>query len=683
MKGTNIFEHVKASKRLRVYPLLLVTFCILSASGSRRDFLGQNSGILENKSNKSLADKQNNSSEGQILKQKPTLAHSLRNIRKNDNSKISSLVSFDYYGTLNCIFEVDRYYFDNLKSDWFTIYLWDVSCETNCSGETDPSNYEIILYENGIEKGTSTNSGCNNEYISYYGSGGDYSISVICVKGGHDSNEYNLWGWHPDPDSDPDLIVQSITPSNSSPNVGDLITVDVTIKNQGTGNASGTFYIDLFKNESSCPSSGTRLWWWEETFLAAGATRIFTTPNIPYETPPTWNMYAVVDINDFIVETNENNNCLGPEIVTWNTPPGFYESDYTPTDPWSGWWWPKTPSSSVYNLFDLPPELYQPMKRYDDYFNQGTLARDWEYAKHKSTIPWKGHCESWAASSYLETEPITSVGREPFTIGDLKGLLAECNDRAVDYWEDYWTPAWDPYWFWEALNTCIGIPDNPDEHPSIMNLSTNSSETWRYPVYRYVMDCDYQGPGDLYDCNTTIRFANYFSDPSRVGNTYLTKGYNFTIDIVGNVPQPGGTWISDLPVYNALLTLRSEKGNEKIDCVEIRKIIQNGTGIMEDESISISPKVKTSLSQNSPNPFYSSTVIRYTLTEKVQTSLRIYDVSGRVVRTLIDDEVERPGFYKIDWDGKGDKGEELSSGIYFYRLEAGDFRQTKKLIFVR
>lgn len=88
-----------------------------------------------------------------------------------------------------------------------------------------------------------------------------------------------------------------------------------------------------------------------------------------------------------------------------------------------------------------------------------------------------------------------------------------------------------------------------------------------------------------------------------------------------------------------------------------------------------------SLSQNYPNPFNPSTTIDYSIPEgeRVQARLKIFDIRGRLIRTLLDTE-KKPGRYSIHWDGRDDKGEEVRSGVYLYRIEAGDFTSTKKMI---
>jgi hypothetical protein len=88
------------------------------------------------------------------------------------------------------------------------------------------------------------------------------------------------------------------------------------------------------------------------------------------------------------------------------------------------------------------------------------------------------------------------------------------------------------------------------------------------------------------------------------------------------------------------------------------------------------------LHQNHPNPMIDRTTIRYGLPEGIKVSLKVYDNTGRMVRTLIKG-FQLPGYYAIEWDGRGAKGELLPSGIYFYRLETKEYKNTRKLILLR
>jgi hypothetical protein len=90
----------------------------------------------------------------------------------------------------------------------------------------------------------------------------------------------------------------------------------------------------------------------------------------------------------------------------------------------------------------------------------------------------------------------------------------------------------------------------------------------------------------------------------------------------------------------------------------------------------------TSLSQNFPNPFNPSTRIKYSLKEKGLVSMRVYDVSGRLVRVLVN-EVQEAGSYEAAWDGANDEGRPGATGVYFCRMETRDFERTLKMVMLR
>jgi len=88
------------------------------------------------------------------------------------------------------------------------------------------------------------------------------------------------------------------------------------------------------------------------------------------------------------------------------------------------------------------------------------------------------------------------------------------------------------------------------------------------------------------------------------------------------------------------------------------------------------------LYQNYPNPFNADTQIRFTLAEAGQTSLKIYNTTGQLVRTLVDEHREART-HEVRWDGRNINGEIVASGVYFYRLASGNFTETKKMSFLR
>ena len=108
------------------------------------------------------------------------------------------------------------------------------------------------------------------------------------------------------------------------------------------------------------------------------------------------------------------------------------------------------------------------------------------------------------------------------------------------------------------------------------------------------------------------------------------------------------------------------------------------SGIKGDENSNGLPKVFT-LDQNYPNPFNLATELRYFVPEKYQSvfvSLRIYNLLGQGIRTLVN-ETQNSGRHSVTWDGKDDKGRVVSSGIYFYRLEVGDSKLTRRMVLIK
>lgn len=88
------------------------------------------------------------------------------------------------------------------------------------------------------------------------------------------------------------------------------------------------------------------------------------------------------------------------------------------------------------------------------------------------------------------------------------------------------------------------------------------------------------------------------------------------------------------------------------------------------------------LQQNQPTPFRHSTRIEYQLPETNQVILKIYNILGQEIKTLVN-EIQNQGSYTVEWDGTDWQGAEVAGGIYFVRLHTGELVQTRRLILLK
>jgi hypothetical protein len=149
-----------------------------------------------------------------------------------------------------------------------------------------------------------------------------------------------------------------------------------------------------------------------------------------------------------------------------------------------------------------------------------------------------------------------------------------------------------------------------------------------------------------------------------------------------------GKYISpgDIPLFRL-------EGEKDFDSMEISVCDTEGN-LMGIKKIYQEPSNLPSgytLSQNYPNPFNPVTSIHYTVAtshgEAVDNStqhvtLKVYNILGQLVKILVDED-KHPGSYQVVWDGKDQNGEEVSSGIYFYKLKAKDYTETKKMVLLK
>jgi hypothetical protein len=179
----------------------------------------------------------------------------------------------------------------------------------------------------------------------------------------------------------------------------------------------------------------------------------------------------------------------------------------------------------------------------------------------------------------------------------------------------------------------------------------------------------YWSPGGFFD-----NLADYVN-PDTSGN------YLFGVDqdtFLVFAPLPDTTFYTIPPFYDSLVVT----GN--VDTVDF--VIYSSLVGVEEEDAQLKIQ-KAKLLQNQPNPLTSKTRIRFELPVSGHVSLKVYDLSGRLVKTIMDNEM-KAGVYTFIWDGSDSDGRKVSSGIYFYRLQskigqAGEFTGIRKMILLK
>ena len=222
--------------------------------------------------------------------------------------------------------------------------------------------------------------------------------------------------------------------------------------------------------------------------------------------------------------------------------------------------------------------------------------------------------------------------------------------------------------------TVTPVNDAPSEFelisPTVLDtfqISTATDETipftWEssYDVdsdltYKLIVTLDY--PGNVY----TQDYLN-ISDASTSISTYeyasFMTDFNLTLWNIDYVVE----------VSDEEFTVISQAG----------EFVLNNTLLSTDSKII--PEV-FALHQNYPNPFNPVTSLRYDLPEDGLVNITIYDMMGRIVKTLVNSS-QTAGYKSISWNAANDRNESVSAGLYLYTIQAGEFRQTKKMVLLK
>ncbi len=187
--------------------------------------------------------------------------------------------------------------------------------------------------------------------------------------------------------------------------------------------------------------------------------------------------------------------------------------------------------------------------------------------------------------------------------------------------------------------------------------------------YSKIWEIDYTGKNVMDSGSYTARVI--YQDPADTVGSGVTGGIAYA-DLLGN-----GEKELVLAYQGVTDSLNKSAGRVKV----LRVLGETATGIWEPWTV-ITPR-DYKLNQNYPNPFNPTTTISYSLPIANRVSLKIYDITGKEVRSLIDSKMTGKGNHSIVWDGKNDRGVAVASGVYLYSLQFGGTSITKKMMLLK
>jgi hypothetical protein len=166
--------------------------------------------------------------------------------------------------------------------------------------------------------------------------------------------------------------------------------------------------------------------------------------------------------------------------------------------------------------------------------------------------------------------------------------------------------------------------------------------------------------------------------------TNIKEVVELTFDIDEKIPDEYEVWLVDKTVK---VSKNLKKDNtysvagRGADHPKTLKLVVGKSSYFEKEYTDLqSVPTEYFLSQNYPNPFNPSTTIQYGLPNPSRVNVTVYDLLGRVVKVLVEDDLKEAGYRAVVWDGRNSVGDRVSSGVYILRIQAGDFSETRKLI---
>jgi hypothetical protein len=296
---------------------------------------------------------------------------------------------------------------------------------------------------------------------------------------------------------------------------------------------------------------------------------------------------------------------------------------------------------------------------------------------------WYSHFEEITKEYVIEISATMSgpwelVASEPAGIGEhVVAFPQRSVDRSfvrlveIDELGRRATRAWDRAWTSSALGAArgrISVRNTPAErkHPAA---------TTRNPVF--AGGCTSPAAAPDYVIFTTASL--YAEVDCSIAEHFEARGYAVRIVNVTGVPPDG---VAEY-VKSSIADFFEQYGTQHFHIIGTwtDDFSSSMTSLGVQRAIA-SIVYKNELAQNYPNPFNPLTTIAFSLDGNTNANLSIYDVRGALVRELVDRPSEK-GIHRIVWDGSNSSGQQVASGVYFYKLVAGSFTDTKKMTILK
>jgi len=213
-----------------------------------------------------------------------------------------------------------------------------------------------------------------------------------------------------------------------------------------------------------------------------------------------------------------------------------------------------------------------------------------------------------------------------------------------------------------------GFIDHTGFHTVELNTPVSLSSGDDFYIYVYISD-----GGHPYDRTSVVPVLLGSDKKSTVVESSAQAGESYFYD--------GNQWI-DLytfidPNWPSLSGYTIE-GTTNF-CIKGLAVTDTQTGILNSDDYM--PET-IELAQNYPNPFNPITTIRYGLSKNITVKISVFELSGKLIKTLVD-EKKSAGWHEVKWDGTNQLGNSVGTGMYIYKIQAGNFQKVKKLIFMK